>query len=706
MVHGGLLAAAFAVLGRSFALPSGLAAGVVAAVLAAPTAAALRRGRVRLWAALGLGATIGGGAQVLAGVLLQSSLTADLLGIRGALNLAEALRVGGGVFALVLAVRSLSLRFRPALLLEAGLIVAAVAAPVAAHRDGMIARPLEIADWFWEQGLDPVLAFLALGGLGALLAAGTLSREARPLRRLIQLLAVALLAVLVAVPLHRRSSDSLLREPEGGGLGEAERRAKGSRGGQADGRPATSEDQLDKDGPAGERGQQRPVAVVVFHKDAEPLGGVFYFRHAAFSQFNGSRLVESVSEVDADVPWRFPTHRQPVAGPGEGSFGREMVATDVALISEHRRLFALTDPVELEPMPNPAPARFKRAYRVVSNVVTASAEKLLGRASGDPAWSPERWAHYTALPEDARYLEMAARIDETVPDSLRGDPFAQAFAVKRHLERTTIYSFKPKYEGSDPTADFLFVDGDRKGYCTHIAHSAALLLRAMGLPTRVGAGYGVMASNLRGGSALLVKSGDAHAWVELYLEGVGWVPVEITPERTEFEPPPFEEEDLQRLLGEMARGEGRETFAPVGPSPLWAWLALVRRALPWIVAGLIVLAYLVKGLRLMRPSWSPERVGPAYRAALDRLAAVGVVRGDGESRVAFARRADRMAPSFSPLTLLLERSILAGHPGGRAPGGRTAAALAGAVRGELGQNLPTWRRVLAWLHPIPWWWAR
>ncbi|MEL6184980.1 MAG: hypothetical protein AAFU79_10175, partial [Myxococcota bacterium] len=360
ILHGGLLAAAFAVLGRGFALPSGLWAGVAAVILAAVAAAVLRRGRMRLRVVWLLALVVGLGAQFFAGVLADHSFAARLVGLNGALALAEALRVGGGVFGVVLAVRSLSLRFRPALLLEAGLVVVAVAAPVAAHRDGMIARPLEIADWFWQQGLDPVLAFLALGGVGALLAAGTLGREARPARRMLQLLAVAGLALLVSVPLHRRSADSTLREPDGSGVGEAQRRAQKARSGRGTGRPSTSEDQLDREGPAGEKGQQRPVAVVVFHKDAQPTGGVFYFRHAAFSQFNGSRLVESVDNADHDVPWRFPTQKKPISGPPEGSFGRELVATDIALISEHRRMFTLADPIEVEPMANPAPARFKR----------------------------------------------------------------------------------------------------------------------------------------------------------------------------------------------------------------------------------------------------------------------------------------------------------------------------------------------------------
>lgn len=702
-LRGLLISAAFLVLAFQVALPSGLVGGVVGSGLGALAAALLFSLRVRLAAQLGLAVLVAAAGRIAASGVTGTGLGAGLLGLRGSLELADFFVFGSGVFAVALGLGALSVRFPVARAAEAALAVVAVAVPVAAHRDGMIARPLELADWFWQRGLDPVIAFLGLGAMAVLIGAGTLSRGRRPARTLLRLAALGLLAGLLAVPLYERAGDPEIL-PRGGGAGEGQR-AQGEEG-DGDGRPSSSMDQLE-DGQSDGK-EQRPVAVVIFHKDVEPFGGVFYFRHAAFSQFNGTRLVETTRpDIDQDSPWRFPMEKTAVPGPAEGTKGRTSVATDVALITEHRRMFSLIDPVLVEPKPNPSPARFKRAYRVVSSVVNGDLDVLLGRNPGDPAWTSDQWHHYTAMPEDPRYLELAARLDQQLDDEYREDPMARALVVKRYLEETTIYAFGQVYEGPDPTAEFLFTDGDRKGFCTHLSHAAAFLLRALGVPSRVSAGYAVMAENLRGGSALLVKAGDAHAWVEIHLEGLGWVPVEIAPDRTEFEPPPFQEDDLQSLLGEMAREEGRQEFAP--PAELQRWgeaLAALRRALPLVLLGLLALLHGIRWVRWLRPSLSPEAVRPAYLAALDRLSAVGLVRAQGESRTRFAERLSELAPSLGPLTDLLEAEALGGHRRGRAPGGLTASGLADALGRELGAALPRWRRLLAALHPAPWLWTK
>ncbi|CAN0597428.1 unnamed protein product, partial [Laminaria digitata] len=170
------------------------------------------------------------------------------------------------------------------------------------------------------------------------------------------------------------------------------------------------------------------------------------------------------------------------------------------------------------------------------------------------AWDERLWSHYAEIPHDERYHDLARRLQSGLREDYKSDPMALAFTIKRYLETKSTYSFQRKYVGKDPTAEFLFSE-EKRGYCVHLAHSAAYLLRAVGVPTRVSAGYAVPASNLGRGSALLIKDGDAHAWAEIYLAGVGWVPIEVTPEKTDIEPPQFNEQDLQQLLGEMARQE-------------------------------------------------------------------------------------------------------------------------------------------------------
>ncbi|MDL2345929.1 transglutaminase-like domain-containing protein, partial [Deinococcus sp. MIMF12] len=83
----------------------------------------------------------------------------------------------------------------------------------------------------------------------------------------------------------------------------------------------------------------------------------------------------------------------------------------------------------------------------------------------------------------------------------------------------------PTLPGRDRVDAFLF--GSRAGFCEHYASSFAFLMRAAGVPARVVGGYLGGELNPSGGY-LIVRQQDAHAWVEVWLEGQGWVRVDPT----------------------------------------------------------------------------------------------------------------------------------------------------------------------------------
>lgn len=76
-----------------------------------------------------------------------------------------------------------------------------------------------------------------------------------------------------------------------------------------------------------------------------------------------------------------------------------------------------------------------------------------------------------------------------------------------------------------PLERFLFET--KKGHCELFASSMALLARAMGLPSRLVVGFRLRPP--AGGEVLTVHSTDAHAWLEVYARGRGWVPLDPTP---------------------------------------------------------------------------------------------------------------------------------------------------------------------------------
>ena len=136
------------------------------------------------------------------------------------------------------------------------------------------------------------------------------------------------------------------------------------------------------------------------------------------------------------------------------------------------------------------------------------------------AWAQEA---YTALPEDLRgqlrVIAAAAGIDAAAP---RETLVAQVAAYVRSAAGYDIEA------GRAPAGtDFIlyFLIGSRRGYCVHFASAATAMLQALDVPARYVSGYLVRAE---AGAWTTVTDDDAHAWVEVYLDGFGWVPVEVT----------------------------------------------------------------------------------------------------------------------------------------------------------------------------------
>ncbi len=104
-------------------------------------------------------------------------------------------------------------------------------------------------------------------------------------------------------------------------------------------------------------------------------------------------------------------------------------------------------------------------------------------------------------------------------------------------ERYT-YTLEPTVLGEENTLDGIetFLTKTREGYCVQFASSLVLLLREAGIPARYVEGYIAtgMRSN-RGDDAVsryttTVRDNNAHAWVEVWYDGIGWIQYEATPE--------------------------------------------------------------------------------------------------------------------------------------------------------------------------------
>ena len=106
------------------------------------------------------------------------------------------------------------------------------------------------------------------------------------------------------------------------------------------------------------------------------------------------------------------------------------------------------------------------------------------------------------------------------------DPYSKAKKIERYLQVNYSYTLDIKgMESRNPVEDFLF--SSREGHCEYFASAMALMLRMEGVPARVATGFIVDEKN-PAGDYYVVRSQDAHAWVEAYMGGM-WLEFDPTP---------------------------------------------------------------------------------------------------------------------------------------------------------------------------------
>ena len=101
--------------------------------------------------------------------------------------------------------------------------------------------------------------------------------------------------------------------------------------------------------------------------------------------------------------------------------------------------------------------------------------------------------------------------------------------IDSHLRDSYRYSEQVP-EHAYPLESFLFED--RQGYCQQFSGAMALMLRMVGIPARVAAGFSPGTLNRKTGE-YRVRDLDAHSWVEVYFSGIGWVTFDPTPRATD-----------------------------------------------------------------------------------------------------------------------------------------------------------------------------
>lgn len=131
---------------------------------------------------------------------------------------------------------------------------------------------------------------------------------------------------------------------------------------------------------------------------------------------------------------------------------------------------------------------------------------------------------YTQIPEETpqRVLDFAMMLTQD-----HSTTYSKVKALEEYLQNNYTYTLTPQTPPEDQDfVDYFLFEG-KEGYCSYYASALCILTRALGIPARYVEGFAMPEKPDENGY-YHVTNQNAHAWTEVYLEGVGWVTFEPT----------------------------------------------------------------------------------------------------------------------------------------------------------------------------------
>jgi transglutaminase-like putative cysteine protease len=308
-----------------------------------------------------------------------------------------------------------------------------------------------------------------------------------------------------------------------------------------------------------------------------------------------------------------------------------------------------------------APATFREGTAVVIQSVVAKGE--YPPVDLEPL-SEERLAALVELPAGHERAAALARGEFGGPTPTGGAALLRR--MEKLLARRCRYSLDiAPPGGSTPVEAFLFQS--RRGHCELFASSAAVMLRSLGVPARVAIGFrgGVYDPGLK---RYILRGADAHAWVEAWFDGQGWLSFDPTPTAgaegrdaaAASGPPGGGDEGPSRGVAErilafdsaaqrklilatvaLAASVARDTFLDGGGRPRWGVFATLVAAvavLGWALLRGGAAPPVPEAIAAARPA--PPPPPEAWIVLLERLAAAGIRRVPSETGLELAARAE------------------------------------------------------------------
>ncbi|MFC9467694.1 transglutaminase family protein [Streptomyces coelicoflavus] len=271
--------------------------------------------------------------------------------------------------------------------------------------------------------------------------------------------------------------------------------------------------------------------VLSLQTDSESLSDL-YLRIVSLDDFDGTTWKPSKRQITAVPDGTFPT---PVG------LGPQIKRTEI------RTLISAADGFAQDWLPMPYPPSGVRVagnwryepvgmtlvgdhgqntrgltYEVRSLSLQPTAEQLAAAPQASAAFRRE----YTELPDSLPEVVSRTAREVTAGAS---NPYEQAVKLQEYFAINGGFEYDTQVDigsGSEAIARFL---KQKEGFCVHFSFAMAAMARSLGIPARVAVGFAPGSPQADGSVSVGLR--DAHAWPEVYFEGVGWTRFEPTPTR-------------------------------------------------------------------------------------------------------------------------------------------------------------------------------
>ncbi|MEW2165813.1 DUF3488 and transglutaminase-like domain-containing protein [Streptomyces sp. NPDC007084] len=243
-------------------------------------------------------------------------------------------------------------------------------------------------------------------------------------------------------------------------------------------------------------------------------------------------------------------------------------------------------------------------YQVTSLMVRPTAQQLAEAPEPPAALRRE----FTKVPESLP--PVVARTARKVTEG-SDNAYEQAVKLQDYFAVSGNFRYDTQVQAGSGSAAIARFLKEKEGFCVHFSFAMAAMARTLGIPARVAVGFTPGTPQADGSMSVGLR--DAHAWPELYFEGVGWTRFEPTPSRgtapeyTQSDTPgndlpvvprpsdsassapsaaPSASESCSPQMRKLQACPDQSTVAPVGPSDDdWPWFKILGLTL----AGLLVL---------------------------------------------------------------------------------------------------------------------